>query len=214
MAEIIKISNNEELDIAVNRAIEELDKGNIIVYPTDTIYGLGCDVENDSAVKKIYEIKGRKESKPLLCLAANEKMVSDYTKDISARCKEIMSVFWPGPLTLVLEKNDKISSLVSAESQTIGFRVPSSDFCCKMINGFGKPVVSTSINKSESTDYYEINQLPKDILKNISLVIDLGILKNKIPSTVVSFLNNDLKIIREGSITKDIIAKKLKIKFK
>ncbi|MCX6816223.1 MAG: L-threonylcarbamoyladenylate synthase [Candidatus Aenigmarchaeota archaeon] len=184
MAEVIKISNKD----ALSKAVTLLAKGGVIVYPTETSYGLGVDAENDRAVKKIITIKKRNKNKKISVAFSDLKMAKKYlvvTKDAEKLCK----AFLPGPLTLLVEsKNHKI----------VGFRIPDHKFVLSLIRKLGKPITATSANISGEGDLYKIKDVIKIFDKKSDLIIDGGNLMKRKPSTVYDV--TERKVIRKGPI--------------
>ena len=182
--------------------VKDIDKinldGKVIVFPTDTVYGLGCRIDDKLAIKKIYEIKNRDYSKPLAVLAPN-KNIDAYVVKISAKAKILMDKYWPGALTIVFEKSDKIDDMVTSNLKSVGIRVPNSDIALTVLKRFGM-MCTTSINISGSEPLNNIEDIEKYFKDKIDyLVIDKCSL-SKISSTVVDARGDDLKILRNGDI--------------
>ena len=182
--------------------VKDIDKinldGKVIVFPTDTVYGLGCRIDDKLAIKKIYEIKNRNFSKPLAVLAPN-KNIDEYVEKISAKAKILMDKYWPGALTIVFEKSDKIDDMVTSNLKSVGIRVPNSDIALSVLKRFGL-MCTTSINISASEPLNNIEDIEKYFKDKIDyLVIDECHL-SKISSTVVDARGDDLKILRNGDI--------------
>ncbi len=187
MTEIIKVTNKK----AIERAISALTSGSIIVYPTETSYGLGADATNDRAVKKIIAIKKRSKSKKISVAFSDLKMAKKYlviTKD----AEKLAKAFLPGPLTLIVESKAK-------PTKKIGFRIPDHKFVLSLIRKFGKPITTTSANISGEGDLYKIKDVIRIFSHKIDLIIDGGNLAKRKPSTVYDVL--DKKILRKGPIS-------------
>jgi L-threonylcarbamoyladenylate synthase len=150
-----KKAGKKEIDLI----IEYLKKDKVIIYPTDTIYGLGCLANNTQGIKKIYRIKKRKIKKPLLVLMNNLKMVDKYCK-INKEQKKILKSIWPGPVTVILEHKDKLPSILTGAKKTLAVRLPKNEFLIKIIKRIKVPLVSTSVNISGEKP---INDLKKFI---------------------------------------------------
>jgi len=181
--------NNE-----ITNAVDVLKSGGIILYPTDTLWGIGCDACCDTAVKKIFEIKRRDHSKPLICLASSFEMVSEYVE--VSNLKKLKSISEKSPTTFIFNNPIKISNYVSSNSYSIGFRVPNDNFCSELLNKFGRPIVSTSANISGFDIPLEFNLISSEIKSKVDYVVNYG--KNKrsyLASTI-------LKIDEKGLITK------------
>ena len=181
--------NNE-----ITNAVDVLKSGGIILYPTDTIWGIGCDAYCDIAVKKIYEIKRRDHSKPLICLASSFEMVSKYVE--ISNLKKLKSISKKSPTTFIFDNPVKISKYVSSNNYSLGFRVPNDNFCSELIKKFGSPIVSTSANISGIEIPSEFNLISSEIKSKVDYIVNYG--KNKksyAASTILKFDEN-------GSITK------------
>jgi len=181
--------NNE-----ITNAVDVLKSGGIILYPTDTIWGIGCDACCDTAVKKVFEIKRRDHSKPLICLASSFEMIGEYVE--VSNLKKLKSISEKSPTTFIFNNPIKISKYVSSNSYSIGFRVPNDNFCSELLNKFGRPIVSTSANISGFDIPLEFNLISSEIKSKVDYVVNYG--KNKrsyLASTI-------LKIDEKGLITK------------
>ena len=201
----IKINKNQ-IDEQVKEVVEVIKNGGIVVIPTDTVYGISADALNEKAVEKIYKIKKRKPSNPCSILVSNLDMIKKVTKNISCQEEKIINNFFPGPLTLVIEKNEQIPDIVTSGLNTIGVRMPQDEFLLKVIEMFGSPIVATSLNLvgEKAKTSIDIND---EILKKADCVVDNGPTKIGVASTVVRLDGKDIKIIREGPIKKDMLQK-------
>lgn len=173
--------NNE-----ITNAVDVLKSGGIILYPTDTIWGVGCDACCDIAVKKVYEIKRRDHSKPLICLASSFEMVSEYVE--ISNLKKLKSISEKSPTTFIFDNPVKISKYVSNNNYSLGFRVPNDNFCLELIKKFGRPIVSTSANISGIDIPSEFSLISSEIKNQVDYIVDYG--KNKksfTPSTILKF---------------------------
>ncbi len=179
--------------------IDKIDlKGKVIVFPTDTVYGLGCQIDDIDAIKKIYEIKNRDYSKPLAVLAPNND-IGKYVENVNKKAKDLMEKYWPGALTIIFNKSDIVSDLVTANLKSIGIRVPNNEIALQILNRFGL-MCTTSINISGMPPLNNINDIIKYFEDKIDyLVIDACTL-SKNSSTVVDARSNDLIILRSGDI--------------
>jgi L-threonylcarbamoyladenylate synthase len=184
------------------RAAEVLRAGGVVLYPTDTLYGLGADAFSDEAVSKIYAIKTREEQKPIHCIVRDVEAGARYA-ELNDTARKLAKVFLPGPLTIVAEKKDGIDSGIARAIETIGIRVPKNDFCIALAERFGKPYTTTSGNvsgeKTPATVEGVLEQLGP-AAKRIDLVVDGGELQRSLPSTVVGVSGEDVVILREGAI--------------
>jgi L-threonylcarbamoyladenylate synthase len=174
----------------INQATKILANGGIIAYPTDTLFGIGCDALNEKAIKRVFEIKSRSFSKPMSIAVSNIKMLEQYVT-ITEETKSLLQKILPGPYTMLLPKKDLISNLVTAGSDLIGVRIPDYDLILEIIEKFGKPIITTSANLSGEKDItkYEDITLPVDYIIQ-------GKCKYDEPSTVFDPINK--KILRRG----------------
>jgi len=193
--EIIKSRNKK----AIVFASAFLKKGGLVIYPTETCYGLGADATNLKAVKKIIRVKGRKSSKFIPIIISDMKMAERYIV-LNNDIKKLMRKFMPGPLTLVAKKKRmKTKTLLG------GFRIPSNKLALGLVKKFGKPVTATSANISDNKPIYKIKEIKRVFLGRVDLIIDAGSLPRKRPSTV--FDVSGRKIIRKGRISKKDVLK-------
>lgn len=179
--------NNEP----INKTIETLASGGIIAYPTDTLYGIGCDALNEETVRKVYEIKGRNFSKPMSIAVSSIEMMERYVT-IPINIRSLLKKIVPGPYTILLQKKDIIPDLVTSGSTLVGVRIPDHDLILEIIERFGKPIITTSANLSGENDVtkYEDITLPVDYIVK-------GQCKYNQPSTVFDPINK--KILRKGA---------------
>jgi len=192
----------------IEKIVKLLNEGKIVITPTDTIYGIMGDSTNEKAINKIYKIKKRPQTKPLILLMDSYEMIKKYTKNITDKEETLIKEFMPGLVTIILEKNDKVNNLITANTNYVGVRIPNNQELLKIINKLNKPIISTSANISEEKSITNINQLDKEIKDNIDYIYDEGEIINQ-SSTIVKFKNNKLIILREG-----ILTNKLKERFK
>jgi len=196
--EIIKSRNKK----AIVFASAFLKKGGLVIYPTETCYGLGADATNLRAVRKIIRVKGRKSSKFIPIIISDMKMAERYIV-LNNDIKKLMRKFMPCPLTLVAKK--KNMPRILAKKIIGGFRIPSNKFALGLVKKFGKPVTATSANISNNKPIYEIKEIKRVFLGRVDLIIDAGSLPRKRPSTV--FDVSGRKIIRKGRISKKDVLK-------
>ncbi len=186
----------------IEKAVDLITKGGVIVYPTDTCYGIGCDATNPSAIKKIFKIKGREKNKPLPLIASSLEMIEKYVF-MDERAKKLYRAF-PGISVALRKKGSDIPDIVNKEK--VAFRIPSNEISKKLCELSGKPLVSTSANLSGDPSPYSIEEVKLSLKKSINqidLFIDSGILNNNPPSTIVDLVEG--KISRIGSVKEDQI---------
>lgn len=182
----------------ITNTLSVLKKGGLILYPTDTIWGIGCDATNEKAVKKIYELKQREDSKALICLVADERMLKKYVKQIPEAAINIIEVT-NKPTTIIYDEAQNLASnLISAEG-SIAIRIPDDEFCYWISRKFNGAIVSTSANISGQPIPKSFKEISPEVLKGVDYVVNLHHEKicNK-PSSIIKLSNNGIvKIIRE-----------------
>jgi len=191
-------------DFALNEAVRVLKNGGIVIYPTDTLYGLGADATKENAIKKVYKIKGREFKKPLSICVADLKQAKRFVKFDNYSLK-IAKKFLPGPLTMVLPAKKRMK-YISKEGK-IAIRIPDNSFTLKLLKKFGKPITATSANVTGMKNPVRLADIDYEVKKKCDLIIDRGTCKYKKPSTVIDMGSG--KIIREGVITR----KQLRFKY-
>lgn len=203
--ETVRLSPENIVDIARN-AVEIFHKGGVVLFPTDTLYGLGADAFSNEAVDKIYAIKGRDEGKPIHALVASIEMAEEYA-EISELARLAIERLPKGKVTYICKKKSGIDSGICRYIDTFGFRIPDNDFCIEMVRAFGKPVTATSANLAGGEPQRSVENILaqlgySDVLKNIGidLVVDGGELPGSLPSTVISFAEEHPLILREGAV--------------
>ena len=175
-------------------AIKTLDIGNILIYPTDTLYGLGADATNTSAIEKINKLKKRKIPLSIMVSSLNE--IEKYAVINSDTKKELKKIF-PGPFTALLQsKKTKLSYLVQNQSDKIGIRIPNHPFCLELLNEYKKPIITTSVNTHGETPLNNINEIEKKFSK-INIYYQNNNLDSK-GSTIIDFTKKPPVIIRMG----------------
>ncbi|MCW3788592.1 L-threonylcarbamoyladenylate synthase [Plebeiibacterium sediminum] len=180
--------------------VDELKKGAVIIYPTDTIYGIGCDINNSKAVERVARIKNINLKKDHLSFICHDlSHISDYTKTLDNNTFKVMKRNLPGPFTFILNANTNVPKLFKNNKKTVGIRVPDNSIIREIIKELGNPILSTSV--IDEDDIIEYTTDPELIYekygKHVDLVIDGGYGDNT-PSTIVNCTNGDFEIIRQG----------------
>ena len=199
MAELLRIYDENPSQKHINHVVETLRNGGLVIYPTDTIYGLGCDITNTSALEKISQIKGVKLEKANFSFICEDlSNLSDYVKQIDTTTFKILKRSLPGPYTFILPGNSNLPS-VFRKKKTVGIRVPDNNICRAIVKALGNPIVSTSIrDEDEVIEYTTDPELIKEKWDNlVDIVIDGGYGDNT-PSTVIDLTTPEPEVIREG----------------
>jgi tRNA threonylcarbamoyl adenosine modification protein (Sua5/YciO/YrdC/YwlC family) len=206
MAEFIKLYNDNPNSKEVERIVKILQKGGVIIYPTDTVYGLGCDITNTKALEKIAKIKGVKLDKANFSFVCNDlSHLSDYVKQIDTATYKILKRGLPGPYTFILPGSNSLPK-VFKKRKTVGIRVPDNNIARAIVAALGNPIVSTSIHdEDEVIEYTTDPELIFEKWQNIvDLVVDGGFGDNY-ASTVIDLTDDYPEVIREGKGSLDIL---------
>jgi len=194
---IVKIDTNKITEEQIDLIVDCLKRGQVLAYPTDTVYGLGCDPKNVVAIKKINKIKGEKSLKPLLVLISDFSMLKEYCFTNLGQ-QEYLKKVWPGPVTVILKRRPNLPTELTGGLNSLAVRLPANDFLIKMIKATGFPIVSTSLNKKGEKPMANVKNLDKHFKFKPDLVIDAGTCEKTKPSRLVDLRDiNDIKIIRK-----------------
>ncbi|CAM4171958.1 L-threonylcarbamoyladenylate synthase [Zobellia nedashkovskayae] len=187
----------QNLNTEINKCIEVLQNGGLILYPTDTVWGIGCDATNEVAVQKIYDLKQRKDSKALICLVANDAMLERTIEEVPEVAYDIIDLSTK-PTTIIYDKPKGVAKNLVAADNTLGVRVASDKFCRYLINKFKKPIVSTSSNISGRPTPKSFDEIDAVILKGVDYVVNLQPeQKSAVPSAIIKLSNDGtVKVIR------------------
>ncbi len=182
----------------INKIVEEIKKGNLVITPTDTVYGILADALNKEAIDKVFIAKKR-ENKPLLIIMTKD-MLDTYIEDISPLEQELINRYLPGKLTILLKKNKLVDDSVTCGSPLVGVRIPNHSGLLEIIQRVGHPLISTSANISNQETITSVEKIDPDLLKYISFIEDGGIIKES-SSTIIQVKDNRIQILREGELT-------------
>jgi L-threonylcarbamoyladenylate synthase len=186
---------------AIAFAAEAIRDGGIIIYPTDTLYGLGADALSDEAVAKIYAIKGRDPHKPIHAIVDSLEMAERYAH-LNGTARVLAKNFLPGPLTLILKKKTGIDTGIAKGIATFGIRIPDNAFCIALARAYGAPITTTSANMSGMQPERTVEKILAQMIgADIALVVDAGEIPMSAPSTVVDCSGERPLILREGAIS-------------
>lgn len=182
----------------ISQALSILKSGGIILYPTDTVWGIGCDATNFDAVNKIYQLKKREESKSMICLVSDFKMLNQYVEEVPEVAYDILK-YANKPTSIIYDKPLRVAENIVAEDNTLAIRVIKSGFAHELLKQFKRAIVSTSANISNQPTPRSFNEINEDILKGVDYVVNLpDNSRSSKPSSIIK-LGNDgtVKIIRE-----------------
>jgi len=198
---VLKINKKKPETKKLLLAVNELKKGNIIVFPTETVYGIGANAFNKKAVKKIFKVKGRPADNPLIVHIASKKQLNLIAKEIPIKAKNLIKKFWPGPLTLVLKKKALIPSIVTANLKTVAVRMPKHNVALKLIRLLKKPIAAPSANIAGKPSATNAKHALQDFKGKIPIIIDSGSSFYGIESTVIDATKEPFTLLRPGSLT-------------
>ena len=202
---VAKITNDSLTDKKIyEQAGKILREGGLVAFPTETVYGLGANALDDEAVKKIFIAKGRPQDNPLI-IHVSTKEISGLVKDVPEVAQKIIDKFWPGPLTVILEKKDIIPNVTSANLNTIGIRMPNSEIALKLIELAERPIAAPSANISGRPSPTEVERCVEDLNGRVDYIIggessDIGV-----ESTIVDCTVNPPLVLRPGGITLEML---------
>jgi len=190
----------------IEKAAQIILAGGVVAFPTETFYGLGADALNERALRKVFDMKGREEDKPLLLLIAERDWLRDLVPEIPPPAEIFMDRFWPGPLTLVLKASAHLSSLLTAKTEKIGLRISSHPIAQALVKAVGRPLTGTSANLSGQPGGSTAEEVLRTLGAKLDGLIDGGKTGGGPGSTVLDVSESPPKIIREGILSRKDLA--------
>lgn len=197
---------NKNLD-KIKEAAMSIKEGNIVLFPTETVYGIGANALDEKAVNKIFEAKGRASDNPLIVHICDIDMLKDLVKNIGEVEEKLIKNFWPGPLTIIFNRKECIPSNVTAGLETVGIRYPSNKVAQKLIELSGLPIAAPSANISGKPSGTKIEDIIDELDGKVDYILDSGMVDIGVESTVVRVIDNKAHILRPGKITVEDIEK-------
>jgi tRNA threonylcarbamoyl adenosine modification protein (Sua5/YciO/YrdC/YwlC family) len=196
----IKVFTDNPSPKHIKIILEALSEGKLIIYPTDTVYGIGCDMHNKKAIERLCQVIGKKPEKANLSLiCSNLSNISDYTAPFEKRTYKLMRKAFPGPYTFILNANSNVPKIFNTNKKTVGIRVPDSNLVREIVEEYGNPIVTSSIK-----DYDDVVEYPTDpeaiydmFKDTVDIIIDGGPGGN-VPSTILDVTREEIQLIREG----------------
>lgn len=185
----------------IDQVVERLEKGGIIIYPTDTVYGIGCDIFNKKAVEKIYQIRGLNPKKARLSFICESiSQIAEYSAQIENEIFRLMKQILPGPYTIILKGNHKVPKIMVGKRSTIGVRIPDNEIALEIVRKLGRPILTASLKADNQIKEYfsTAEEIYDDFGKLVDVVIDGGPGNNQ-PSTVIDCTVNPPELIRQGA---------------
>ena len=191
-------------NVGIQKAAQIINKGGIVIFPTDTVYGIGCDPYNQKAVLSLYKIKKREKTKPLPVIGYSKKELEKIA-EFNDKAEKIAEMFWPGPITLILKVKDENIKKSLGLGKKIAVRVPNNQCVLSLLKEC-KLLVATSANISGTTSLTDPNDCKRD-LNGYDLLLDGGILSDNGESTIVEIDENELRVVRSGSVSEEELKK-------
>lgn len=204
MSKYLNLEKNPKY-INLKEPAQIIQEGGIVIFPTETVYGIGVNGLNETAIKKLYEVKQRPTNKPISLLVNSIEMIEKVAKDITEIEYDLIKRFLPGPLTIVLKKKGIVPDIVTAGFDTIGIRMPENEIALKLIEYAGVPIATPSANISGRPSGTNLKEIMKDFNDKVDYFIDGGISKIGVASTIVQVVNDNPYILRKGKISEEQI---------
>ena len=186
--------------------MQTLRAGDLVVFPTETVYGLGANASNPAAVRKIFEVKGRPADHPVIVHLDNPRYLHRWVSDVPAAAERLADMFWPGPLTLILPKADNVNEIVTGGQDSIGIRIPSHPMAQQLLTAFGGGIAAPSANRYGRLSPTKPEHVRDELGDAVHVLLDGGDSPIGLESTIVSCLNNEVRLLRPGFITRSQIA--------
>lgn len=193
---LIEINPENPPQRLIEQVVGVLQRGGVIAYPTDTFYGIGCDIMNKKAIARVYQIKQRNKSKPFSFICSDLKNISDYAK-VSNYAYKTMRRLLPGPYTFILEGSKLVPKIMLTKRKTAGIRVPDNRICLELVQALGHPVLTTTAELPDPTFHQDASLIHDHYRNRLDLVIDGGPVPAS-PSSVISLIGDEPEVFRRG----------------
>lgn len=202
---VVKVDDNNISKAAISEAGEIIRQGGLVAFPTETVYGLGANALNEEAVKKIFLAKGRPQDNPLIVHISNIEQIYPLVKAIPDVAKKLMEKFWPGPMTIILEKTDTIPDVTSAGLDSVGIRMPSNKIASELISAANVPIAAPSANISGRPSPTDVERCVEDLDGKVDYIIGGSICRVGVESTVIDCTVCPPCVLRPGGITLEML---------
>jgi len=186
----------------IEEAVEALRAGELVVFPTETVYGVGANASNPAAVRKIFEVKGRPPDHPVIVHLDNPRYLHRWVSDMPVVAEKLAARFWPGPLTLILPKGENVNDIVTGGQDSIGIRVPSHPIAQQLLTAFGGGIAAPSANRFGRLSPTKPEHVREELGDAVPVILDGGESPIGLESTIVSCLGNEARLLRPGFITR------------
>lgn len=195
------MKNNNQITTDIEHAVRQLQAGELVAFPTETVYGLGADATNPIAIQKVFATKGRPADHPLIVHIANVEQLPSWARNIPDSAWILADQFWPGPLTLILHKQIGVSSLITGGQDTIAIRIPNHSLTLQLLQGFGGAIVGPSANKYGRVSPTTATHVAADLGNAVSVILNGGECAVGLESTIIDLTNTNPVIRRSGAIS-------------
>jgi len=194
--QILKINPDNPQGRLINKVVEALTKGEVIAYPTDTVYGIGCDLYNKGAIEKVYQIKEKQRNKPLSFICYDLSDISQYAY-VQDYAYKIMKRLLPGPYTFILQATKLVPKIVQTKQKTVGIRVPDNRICLEIVKTLGHPIINTSITHNEDQLFDDPEMIRDTYGHQLTYIIDGGVISSE-HSSVIDLTGDAPVVLRKG----------------
>ncbi len=192
---LIELDPERPVPRKIKKIVEALKNGEVVIYPTDTCYGMGADIFNKKAIEKVYQIKGISKNQPFSFICSDLSDISQYAR-VSDQAYRILKRYLPGPYTFVLEGSKQVPKIMLTKRKTVGIRIPDHPVCLEIVRQLGNPIISTTVSKGDEV-FSDPRHMAKRFGKQVAIVVDAGII-NPEPSSVISLVDDNVEILRRG----------------
>jgi L-threonylcarbamoyladenylate synthase len=206
---VIQVDPTQPQPDVVQQACEVLRRGGLVAFPTDTLYALGANALDPTAIERVHTVKGRHHGKPLSVLVPSVEAGVGLAIGLPEAVRGLMQAFWPGALTVVVKASPKLPSVLTAATGTVGLRMPAGSVAQSLLAAFTGPIIGTSANKTGAADPAEARTVQKAIGGQIDLILDGGRVALGVPSTVIDCTTEPARILREGAIPRTLLREKI-----
>lgn len=181
----------------IDKTVDALRKGGVMIYPTDTVYAYGCDIMQKNSIERIYSIKQIPKNKPLSFIFSDISQLHEYVRNVSDQAFKIMKKVFPGPYTFIFKASKTVPKIAITNQKTIGVRIPDNIIALELVNALGRPILSAGVNLEDGSYVIEPTHINKQIRNEVDIIINCGP-KLPEPSTIIDFSEDEPKVIRQG----------------
>jgi len=201
MVVVLKVEPSSYSPDSIAQAARILRDGGVAVFPTETVYGIGADIRNTEAVRRVYGLKNRELSQPLMAHCASSVQLLEYVADVPAWIQPLMSRFWPGPLALVFRSSATVPAIVTGGRDTIGIRMVGHPVARDLIEELGAPIAGTSANLHGEPATSRFDLVSPSLLERVDVALDAGLCGRDVPSTVLDVAQRPPRVVRVGAVS-------------